>query len=59
MYKYDVQLVFNEKFYFAVSEPLNMPLIFDQVWPIWWIEKKITVKEIIFDSANLKQYFCN
>ena len=47
-----MQSVFDEKFYFSVSEPLNMLLIFERFWPIWWIEKKIIVKEIIFDLAT-------
>ena len=52
-----MQSVFNEKFYFLVSEPLNVPLIFDRFWPIWWIEKKIIVKDIIFDSANKSRWY--
>ena len=48
-----------KSFNFLVSEPLNILPIFGRFWPIWWIEKKIIVKDLIFDLANYKQYFCN
>ena len=32
--QYNVQSVFHEKLNFSVSEPLNMPLIFDLFWLI-------------------------
>ena len=54
-----MQPFLNEKFYLLVYEPLNMPLICDRFWLILCIEKKKIVKNIIFDLANLKQYFCN
>ena len=46
-----------KSFNFLVSEPLNMLPIFGRFWPIWWIEKKIIVNDLIFDLANFNNIF--